>query len=233
VKENQPTLLTRWTNKGANQELPEKFSKNAIITDKAGRRYAVVDLLKPLKHKLKPKLVRRRILQLRTYEGKERDIRHSPWRLQLICRHVAGLPYEEAMTQLAFLNKVKAPLVKKVLKRTASTAFDRDGLQPSQLEVAECFATHGTHLKRVRIMGRGRQGIMHHRFSHMRVVLREIDFVLKIFSAKTMGEKRRWIERQMRAQEDYDKAKAERDELERLERLAALKQKEKEEKNKK
>mmetsp|Transcript_1481 Transcript_1481/g.2006 ORF Transcript_1481/g.2006 Transcript_1481/m.2006 type:complete len:267 (+) Transcript_1481:83-883(+) len=199
---------------------------NQIITDSSGRKFAFVDLNPP--KKLKPKVIRRRLEKLRTYEGKQRDIRHSPWRLQLICRHVAGLTLEDALTHLEFLNKVKAPLVQKVLKRTSNLADIRDGLQPSQLEVAECFATHGKHLKRVKIMGRGRAGIMHHRFSHMRVVLREIDFPLKIYTAKTANQKRKWLEHQLRAHADYEAANSKREELKRLERMAELKQKEKE-----
>ena len=96
----------------------------------------------------------------------------------------------------------------------------------SQLEVAECFATQGSHLKRIKPMGRGRQGIMHHKYAHMRVVLREIDFPLKIVMARTVNEKTRWIELQALAEADYQKAKARREELESMERIVALNQKE-------
>ena len=39
---------------------------------------------------------------------------------------------------------------------TANFADIRHGLQPSQLEVAECFVTKGTPLKRIKPMARGR-----------------------------------------------------------------------------
>jgi large subunit ribosomal protein L22 len=204
--------------------------KDLIITDPEGRRFAAVDLLTSSlakeKKKLKPKVIRRRLEKLKTYTGTEKNIRHSPWRLQLICKHVTGMPLTEALQQLEFLTKVKAPLVYKVLKRTSNLADIRHGIQISQLEVAECFSTHGSHLKRMKFMGRGRTGIMHHRFSHMRVILREIDFPLKIYTAKTLGEKKRWIAQQQTAQAEYEEKKASRDELEALERQAALKQKE-------
>lgn len=76
--------------------------------------------------------------------------------MNLVCQFAAGLTVPEAMKQLTFLNKRMAPRVSNVIRRTANLADIRDGLQPSQLEVAECFATHGTHLKRLKIMGRGR-----------------------------------------------------------------------------
>ena len=76
--------------------------------------------------------------------------------MNLVCQFAAGLTVPEAMKQLTFLNKRMAPRVSNVIRRTANLADIRDGLQPSQLEVAECFATQGTHLKRLKIMGRGR-----------------------------------------------------------------------------
>jgi large subunit ribosomal protein L22 len=204
--------------------------KGLVITDPSGRRFAAVDLLTASlaseKRKLKPKVIRRRIEKLKTYTGTEKNIRHSPWRLQVICKHVTGMPLTEALQQLEYLTKVKAPLVHKILKRTSNLADIRHGIQVSQLEVAECFVTHGSHLKRMKFMGRGRTGIMHHRYSHMRVILREIDFPLKIYTAKTLGEKKRWIVQQQQAQAEYEKRKVDRDEMESLERQAALKQKE-------
>ena len=106
--------------------------------------------------KVRPFILKRRREKLRTYRGNERNIRHSPWRLNLVCQFAAGLTVPEALKQLLFCQKVKAPLVAAAIKRTANEASAKDGLQPSQLEVAECFSTHGTHLKRVKIMGRGR-----------------------------------------------------------------------------
>jgi large subunit ribosomal protein L22 len=143
-----------------------------IISTEDGRQFAALQK----SPKLKPSIVNRRLKRLKTYEGAEKNIRHSPWRLNLVCQFAAGLPLPEALTQLEFSKKSKAPLVQKVLSRTANLADIRDGLQPSQLEVAECFATKGRHLKRINIMGRGRHGMMERKHSHIRVVLREIDF---------------------------------------------------------
>lgn len=107
-------------------------------------------------HNVKPFILKRRRQNLKTYIGNEKNIRHSPWRMNLVCQFAHGLTVPEALKQLLFCQKVKAPLVAKVIRRTANLADIRDGVQPSQLEVAECFTTHGTHLKRLKIMGRGR-----------------------------------------------------------------------------
>ena len=206
---------------------------NTIITDPFGKKFIVSDLIgkstsirNPNK-KIPPKVVRKRVERLKTYVGTQKSIRHSPWRLQLICRHVAGMPLTEAMTQLEFLDKRMAPLVQTVLKRTSNLADIRHGIPMSQLEVAECFTTPGSHLKRNKIMGRGRFGVMHHKISHLRVVLREIDFCLKLYQARTPSEQKNWLEQYMMGQRDYEAAKVERDALDALERMAAMQQQEK------
>ena len=124
--------------------------------------------------KVKPFIIKRRIKQLRTYIGDEKNIRHSPWRMNLVCQFAAGLTVPEALKQLMFCQKRMAPLVAKVIRDTANAADRQDGLQPSQLEVAECFSTHGTHLKRLKIMGRGRWVVLErrlHRFGSLAVLL--------------------------------------------------------------
>jgi len=168
--------------------------------------------------KLKPGLVARRVSKLRTYEGKEREIKYSKWKLNLICQFAAKLPLEEALKQLQFIKKGKAPLVRKVLKRTSNLADIRHGIQPSQLEVAECFSTRGTPIKDIKPMARGRSGRMEHPRSHMRVVLREIDFQLKIYQAKSTKDKHYWFTLQQKAEADARRVAAQKEEEERLER---------------
>ena len=106
--------------------------------------------------KLKPSVIKKRLEQCKTYEGKERGIRQSPWKINRICQLAAGLTLEEALLQLQFCDLKNADLVAKVLKRTSNLADIRDGLQISQLEVAECFATKSMMLRRIKPMGRGR-----------------------------------------------------------------------------
>ncbi|GAX10745.1 hypothetical protein FisN_14Lh266 [Fistulifera solaris] len=189
-----------------------------IIHTEDGRRFAAFDMQKH--PKLKPHIVKRRLSRMRTYVGQEKNIRHSPWKLNRICQLVSGLPLPEALTQLEFCQKAKAPIVQKALKRTANRADLKDSLQPSQLEVAECFATKGTPLKRIKPMGRGRSGRMEHKHSHIRLVLREIDFKLRIYQAPSLNQKKKWFLLQQQAERDGARATAEREEVKRLEREA-------------
>jgi len=198
--------------------LPSGFVVSDTLTAKDGKQYALLDISS--QKKLKPSVVRRRLEQMRTYIGRENNIRHSPWKMNLICRLIAGMPVSDAQQQLLFCEKGRAPTVANLLRKTVNLADIRDGLQPSQLEVAECFATQGKHLKRMKIMSRGRTGIMHHKHCHVRLVLREIDFSLKIWLARTAAQKKKWVQRRARAEEDGARGLAEREELEALERAA-------------
>ena len=189
----------------------------SIVHSSDGRQFAAFEL-PTFQRKLKPYIVKRRLARMKTFVGKQKNIRHSPWRMNLVCQFAAGQTLTDAIQQLEFCRKSMAPLVKKVLIRTANVADMKFGLQHSQLEVAECFATKGTPLKRIRIMGRGRAGRMEHKHSHFRVVIREIDFKLRIYQAPTLGQKKRWFMRQQQADTDFATAKAERDEISRLEK---------------
>ena len=174
--------------------------------------------LRKLPRKPAPSVVRRRVERLRTYVGTERDIRHSPWRMNLVCQFAAGQTVPDALTQLDFCRKRFAPLVKELIEKTVQEAAEKGGLHPTQLEVAECFATHGTHLKRMKIMGRGRTGIMHHRFTHVRLVLREIDFPLKIALSSSVAGKRKWLGLMRTAEVEGEASRLEKEEVDRLER---------------
>lgn len=174
--------------------------------------------LRKLPRKPAPSVVRRRVERLRTYVGTERDIRHSPWRMNLVCQFAAGQTVNDALTQLDFCRKRMAPLVKQLIEKTVQEAAEKGGLHPTQLEVAECFATHGTHLKRMKIMGRGRTGIMHHRYTHVRLVLREIDFPLKIALSSSVAGKRKWLELMRTAEVEGEASRLEKEEVDRLER---------------
>lgn len=198
--------------------------KNVTAIGPDGKKYCIP--LKPLGDytspkrapKLAPRFKNARIAKLRTVEGKTKDIRHSPWRLNLICQFVSGMTVPEALVQLKFCEKSKAPLVATLLQRTINTAKQKHGLLPSQLEVSECFATHGTHLKRIKIMGRGRAGKKFRRFSHMRMVLREIDFPLKIMTSTSINQRKKWVKLMETSLEQQAESKREEEEIAALEK---------------
>jgi hypothetical protein len=66
-----------------------------------------------------------------------------------------------------------------------------------------------------------RSGVLHHKFSNIRVLLREIDFPLRIYQQTSLNQKKKWLRHQQRAEQDALAAKAKRDEMERLEKQQA------------
>lgn len=194
--------------------------EKAKVVSQTGKEYAIFEP-PPFFGKLKPHIVKRRLARMRTYVGSKKNVRHSEWRSNLVCQMVAGLTLEDALLQLAFCPKKMAPVLDQILRDVARTADVRDGLQHSQLEVAECFATKGKVIKRIKIMGKGYAGRMEHRHTHFRVVLREIDFKLRMYQASSLNQKKKWFKRQQHAEEEYRKAQVLREELEELKRQEA------------
>lgn len=219
---NSTQHMMLFSTQASTTEVASSSSTTAsIVTDEtSGKQYGVVLDTRKLP-KLKPGLVQKRLAKCKTYIGREASIRQSPWKLNRICQLAAGLTLEEALTQLKFCDLKNADLVAKVLKRTSNLADIRDGIQISQLEVAECFTNKSLMLKRIKTMGRGRSGVMHHKFSNIRVVLREIDFPLRIYQQPSLNQKKKWLQHQQRAEQDAKAAKAKRDEMERLEKQQA------------
>ena len=128
---------------------------NNVFTDETGKTFGIILDTRKLP-KLKPSVVKRRLDKCKTYIGREKGIRQSPWKLNRVCQLAAGLTLEEALTQLKFCDIKNSDLVAKVLKRTSNLSDIRDGLQISQLEVKECFTTKSLMLRRIKPMGRGR-----------------------------------------------------------------------------
>lgn len=196
-----------------------------------------VDPLTPMmdtkdKRRIPPHVVARRVNRLRTVVGKERNIRHSPWRMNLVCQFIAGLTVPEALVQLDFCEKKRgAPILKKVLQRTVNLADIRYGMAPSQLQVNECFATPGTPLKRIKIMGRGRSGIKHRKHSHIHLSLRETDFALEMARAPTLRKKQKWHQRYLIAAQDAKIKQKEQEQIEKLQEEQKEKEKELEQKS--
>ena len=205
--------------------------ENSRVTTPTGQEYVIFE---PPKFcgKLKPHIVKRRLARMRTYVGGQQKIRHSEWRANLVCQMVAGLTLDDALLQLAFSPKKMAPYIDKTLREIARRADRLDGLQTSQLEVAECFATKGTPIKKIKYHGKGGFGKMEHRFAHFRVVLREIDFKLRIYQARSLNQKKKWFRRQQHAAEEYHKSQVLRDELDDLRRQEAEFRKKEAEKDK-
>jgi large subunit ribosomal protein L22 len=240
VNNHSTTVIRSLSSQPIKKRSSEVKSETVLAIGPDGTKYAI-PLSTPLggpahlpRHtpKLKPSIVKERVSKLKTVSLNQKNIRHSPWRMNLVCQFAARetSTVEHALQQLSFVQKVKAPLVQSLVHDAANTAKQKYGLLPSQLEVVECFATHGSHLKRIKVMGRGRAGKMYRRFSHVRIVLREIDFPLKILQCKSINQRLKWVELMEKAEDDKKVYMEERKEIEELEsQVEEMRKKKKEE----
>jgi large subunit ribosomal protein L22 len=128
-------------------------------------------------------------------EAAKKNIDQSPWKMNFLVKLVRGRWYPDAMAQLKFSPKGKAPDVAKVLQRAAKVANIYHGLIPEELRVKEIWVNKGFMQKKMRIMGRGRTGIGYHRKTHLRVVLEQIDFDKTISECRSKNQKIRWGEK--------------------------------------
>ncbi|CAM9706706.1 unnamed protein product [Ectocarpus sp. 8 AP-2014] len=137
-----------------------------------------------------------------------KEIRVSPWNLNLLAKLVRGLPVVEANAQLLFCKKKHTTTVAKAIQNALNLADMRHGLAAEELEVGEIFVTKGKVLKRLRIMGRGRAGIARRKWSHLNVTLREIDFDKQIEAAPSRNRR----EKLMARKDEVEQLRAERGE---------------------
>ncbi|CAN0030569.1 unnamed protein product, partial [Ectocarpus fasciculatus] len=124
-----------------------------------------------------------------------KEIRVSPWNLNLLAKLVRGLPVVEAHAQLKFCKKKHTITVGKAIQNALNLADMRYGLAAEELEVGEIFVTKGKVVKRLRIMGRGRAGIARRKWSHLNVTLREIDFDKQIKAAPSRNRREKLMAR--------------------------------------
>mmetsp|Transcript_41340 Transcript_41340/g.54345 ORF Transcript_41340/g.54345 Transcript_41340/m.54345 type:complete len:232 (-) Transcript_41340:244-939(-) len=146
--------------------------------------------------------------RLKAVRLQEKEIRVSPWKLNLVAAQVRRLTLPEAYAQTMFSKKHQAKTVERTLQRAAKILQEQSGILPEELMVKEAFATPGTQLKRIKIMGRGYHGIMHRKYAHLTVCLEQIDFDQKIEEAQKLGGRfkvRKWeklAERAKKAKEE-------------------------------
>ncbi|KAI9142711.1 ribosomal protein L22/L17 [Paraphysoderma sedebokerense] len=114
-------------------------------------------------------------------------IDYSPQKLNMLARQIKGLSVTSAIHQMQFSLKKPGPIIAKALKRgikeslhihnkSVSSSSSTSIVQPlttSSLYIAQAWVGKEIYERGIRIMGRGRFGIMHKPGSHMKILLRE------------------------------------------------------------
>ena len=98
-------------------------------------------------------------------------LRLSPYKVRTVLALIRGKSVEEAEAILTYCNKGGSLEVKKVLLSAAANAEHNNGMDRSDLIVAEAFADGGPHLKRMQPVSKGRGHAILKRTSHITVIL--------------------------------------------------------------
>jgi large subunit ribosomal protein L22 len=121
----------------------------------------------------KPK--RERPLESTEARAKLSTIKISPQKLNLVAQLIRGKKASAALADLTFSRKRIAREVKKTLESAIANAENNHQLDVDSLVVAEAHVGKSIVLKRWTPRARGRVGRIHKRFSHLTIVVREVE----------------------------------------------------------
>jgi len=121
----------------------------------------------------KPK--RERSLKDNEARAVTRTIRVSPQKLNLVAALIRGKQVQTALADLTFSRKRIAETVKKTLQSAIANAENNHNLDVDSLVVAEAYVGKSIVMKRFRVRGRGKTSRILRPFSHLTIVVREVE----------------------------------------------------------
>ncbi|MGE3146772.1 MAG: 50S ribosomal protein L22 [Pseudorhodoplanes sp.] len=104
-----------------------------------------------------------------------RMLRISPQKLNLVAQMIRGKKVASALADLQFSRKRIAKDVKKCLESAIANAENNHDLDVDDLVVAEAHVGKALTLKRFHPRGRGRSGAIMKPFSHLTIVVRQVE----------------------------------------------------------
>ena len=104
-----------------------------------------------------------------------RMLRVSPQKLNLLAQLIRGKKVAAALADLQFSQKRIATEVKKCLESAIANAENNHDLDVDDLVVAEAHVGKAMVLKRFHPRGRGRSGRIFKPFSHLTIIVRQVE----------------------------------------------------------
>ena len=102
-------------------------------------------------------------------------LRISPQKLNLVAQLIRGKKVASALADLEFSRKRIAKDVRKCLESAIANAENNHDLDVDELVVAEAHVGKALVIKRHAARGRGRSGRIFKPFSHLTIVVREVE----------------------------------------------------------
>lgn len=121
------------------------------------------------------KAKRERVLKDNEARAVTRTIRTSPQKLNDVAAMIRGQKASKALADLEFSQRRIAGTVKKTLESAIANAENNHDLDVDSLIVAEAFVGKSIVMKRFRVRGRGRSSRILKPFSHLTIVVREVE----------------------------------------------------------
>jgi large subunit ribosomal protein L22 len=115
------------------------------------------------------------VLPANEAKARTSTIRISPQKLNLVAQLIRGKKVAAALADLTFSRKRIARDVKKTLQSAVANAENNHQLDVDSLVVAEAHVGKSLVLKRWTPRARGRVGSIHKTFSHLTIVVREVE----------------------------------------------------------
>ena len=107
--------------------------------------------------------------------AKARYIKGSERKLNLLAQLIRGKSAQRALIDLEFARRRMAVDVKKVLEAAIANAENNHGLDTDALVVAEAYVGNSLVMKRFTARGRGRSSRIEKPFSHLTIVVRQVE----------------------------------------------------------
>jgi large subunit ribosomal protein L22 len=104
-----------------------------------------------------------------------RNLRISPQKLNLVAAAIRGKKVASALADLSFSKKRIARDVKKTLESAIANAENNHDLDVDDLIVSEAHVGKALVMKRWTPRARGRVGSIHKPFSHLTIVVRQVE----------------------------------------------------------
>src|SRR6187399_2567063 len=121
------------------------------------------------------KKARERVLPENEAKAVARMLRVSPQKLNLVAQLIRGRKASAALADLQFSRKRISVDVKKCLESAIANAENNHDLDVDDLIVAEAHVGKGLVMKRWASRGRGRSGRIFKPFSHLTIVVRQVE----------------------------------------------------------
>ncbi|WP_018699160.1 50S ribosomal protein L22 [Amorphus coralli] len=104
-----------------------------------------------------------------------RRLKVSPQKLNLVAQLIRGKKAATALADLEFSRKRIAKDVRKALESAIANAENNHDLDVDSLVVSEAYVGKALVMKRFHARGRGRAGRIEKTFSHLTIVVREVE----------------------------------------------------------